>query len=101
MTHMKNVKFDFHNNWHKNQIEYMLKTQIRKNKGYIFWFTFKFNTRLTFGEGAETGCGLGSTDGGGVTGVAGSLGCSSCKEIKKQEQWLPMIVPKCLRKHTK
>ena len=36
-----------------------------------------------------------------VTGVAGSLGCSSCKEIKKQEQWLPKIVPKCLRKHTK
>ena len=69
--------------------------------GYIFLFIFKFNTRLTFVEGAETGCGLASTDVGSVTGVAGSLGCSSCKEIKKQEQWLPKIVPKCLRKHTK
>jgi len=56
---------------------------------------------LHFAEGVETGCGLPSIDDGGVTGVAGSLGCSSCKEIKKQEQWLPKIVPKCLRKHTK
>ena len=53
--------------------------------GYMFWFTFKFNTRLTFVEGVETGRGLASTNAGNVTRVAGSLGCSSCKEIKKQE----------------
>jgi len=47
--------------------------------GYIFLFIFKFNTRLTFVEGAETGSGLASTDVGGVTGVAGPLGCSSCR----------------------
>ena len=47
--------------------------------GYIFLFTFKFNTRLTFAEGVETGCGLFSTDACYVIEVAGSLGCSSCK----------------------
>jgi len=41
-------------------------------------FHSTFNTGLTFGEAVVAGRCTGSTDGGGVTGAAGSLGFSSC-----------------------
>ena len=50
---------------------------VTRGVGYIFLFSFKFNTRLTFVERAETSCGLASINVGGVIGVAGPLGCSS------------------------